>query len=285
MQGLSQRAQPWLERGLAITETLAARPNGAFAADPQVSLLGTLAISLVGSGRVRQARAHVHAAQARAVQLRQPTTRLAAAWHEALVEVRLGNVDRLETLASEMRSLVDEFSLEQGRTACQWFSGWVEVRRGRPGEGYRLIREAYERNTRLGMRAGASEVLGYAAEALLLAGDSQAAQAQLREAMEIAESLGERVYLPQLLLLESAIARAQGRGADAAAAARRAIDEARSQAARWLELVALVELCRHRDATAGERRALGAIVEQLPEVAELDAVRQARSLITETKPV
>lgn len=61
------------------------------------------------------------------------------------------------------------------------------------------------------MRAGASEVLGYAAEALLLAGDVDGAQAQLREALQIADELGEGVYLPQLLLLQAAIARAQAR--------------------------------------------------------------------------
>ena len=103
-------------------------------------------------------------------------TRLVAAWQEALLEVRLGSADRVAALADEMQALVDEFSLAHGQTACQWFRGWAEARKGRPHEGHRLIREAYEHNTRLGMRAGASEVLGYAAEALLLAGDVEGAQ-------------------------------------------------------------------------------------------------------------
>ena len=72
-------------------------------------------------------------------------------------------------------------------------------RTGQPREGYRLIREAFEENTRLGMRSGGSEVLGYAAQALLLAGDLDAAQAQLSQALQIAEAQAERVYLPQLL--------------------------------------------------------------------------------------
>ena len=119
---------------------------------------------------------------------------------------------RVAILADEMQDLVEEFSIEQGRTACRWFRGWAQARQGRPREGHRLIREAYEQSSRLGMRAGASEVLGYATEALLLAGDCEGAQVQLQEAQEVADELGERVYLPQLWLLEAALARAQGHG-------------------------------------------------------------------------
>ncbi len=59
------------------------------------------------------------------------------------------------------------------------------------------------------------------------------------------ETHGERVYLPQLLLTEAAIARARGRAAAAEASIRRALQEARAQEAPWHELVALVELCEH----------------------------------------
>ena len=117
------------------------------------------------------------------------------------------------------------------------------------------------------MRAGASEVLGYAAEALLLAGDVEAAQVQLQEALEIAAELGEGVYLPQLLLLQAAIARAQKRPEAGTASVRRAVEEARKQQAPWLELIALVELCAHRSGSTAERQALAELVDQLPEAA------------------
>ena len=160
-----------------------------------------------------------------------------------------------------MQALVDEFSLAHGHTACP-----VVPRLGRgaqrpAAEGHRLIREAYEDNTQLGMRAGASEVLGYAAEALLLAGDVEGAQAQLQEALQIADELGEGVYLPQLLLLQAAIARAQKRPEAASASVRRAVEEARKQQAPWLELIALVDLCAARrrleGGAPGSRRAGG----------------------------
>ena len=284
LQGRTQAARSWMERGLAIAETLDFATNNVFAADPQVTLLGMLAIDLVRCGLVQQGRALVQRAQACAAQLRQPMTRLVVAWQEAILEVRLRGVDRVAVLADEMQALVDEFSLPHGHTAAQCFRGWAEARNGRPQEGHRLIREAYDSNTQLGMRAGASEVLGYAAEALLLAGDVQAAQAQLQEALQIADEMGEGVYLPQLLLLQAAIARARRRPEAGAASVRRAVEEARKQQAPWLELIALVELCAHRNASTAERQALAELVHQLPEAAGTEPVVRARSLLLPVKP-
>ena len=87
---------------------------------------------------------------------------------------------------------------------------WADARKGKALEGFRQIRDAHDENTALGMMAGASENLGYAAEALLLHGDWHAAQEQLDQALEIVETYGERIYLPQLLLIEGAIAHARG---------------------------------------------------------------------------
>ena len=279
LQGRTQAARSWMERGLAIAETLDLATNGVFAADPQVTLLGMLAIDLVRCGLLQQARALVQRANARAAALRQPMTRLVVAWQETILEVRLPRVDRVAVLADEMQALVDEFSLPHGHTAAQCFRGWAEARSGRPQEGLRLIREAYDSNTRLGMRAGASEVLGYAAEAMLLTGDVRAAHVQLEEALQLAADMGEGVYLPQLLMLQAAIARVQKRPEAGTASARRAVEEARKQQAPWLELMALVDLCAHRGASTAERQALAELVDQLHEAADSEPVLRVRSLL------
>ena len=148
---------------------------------------------------------------------------------------------------------------------------------------YQRIRDAYEDNARLGMLVGASEILGYATEALLLAGDLDGAKKQLDEALQIADKLGERVYLPQLYLLEAAIARSRGERTVADASVRRAIAEARAQEAPWLELMALIELCDREHATAEDRRALATLVDQLPEARDTAAVARARVLLERTQ--
>ena len=104
--------------------------------------------------------------------------------------------------------------------------------------------------SRLGMLAGGSETLGYAVEALLLAGDLDAAQRQVEEALRIADDRRERVYLPQLLILQAEIARARGQPTAALASVRSAIEEARSQEAPWLEL-RLPQCDRWRSETSG----------------------------------
>jgi DNA-binding winged helix-turn-helix (wHTH) protein/tetratricopeptide (TPR) repeat protein len=282
LQGRSAAARTWAERGLTLSERLDVGP-GEFLVDPQVALLGLLAVPLLHLGSVEQARAALQRAYVRARDREWPMARLAALWYSALFEVRLGDAERVAALADEMHALVEEFALAHGRTACRWFRGWADARMGQPLDGHRRIREAYEDNTRLGMLAGGSEVLGYATEALVLAGDWDGAQHELEDALQVANTLGERVYLPQLFTMQAAIARARGERAAADAAIRHAIAEARAQEAPWLELMALIELCDRHSATAKDRRALAALVDQLPEALDTAAVARARALLDKTK--
>jgi DNA-binding winged helix-turn-helix (wHTH) protein len=283
LQGRWGAARSWLERGLALVEGLDVEP-GEFLVDPQVGLLGMLAVPLLHLGLVEDARAAVQRAYMRAHDRRWPMATLTAIWYGALFEVRLGNAQRVAALADEMQALVDEFALAHGQTACRWFRGWAEARMGAPREGHRRIREAYEDNARLGMLAGASEILGYATEALLLAGDLDAGEKQLKEALEAADKLGERVYLPQLLLMEAAIDRARGGPVGARGATARAVAEARAQEAPWLELMTLTELCAHHSATAKDRRALATLVNQLPQAHGTTALINARKLLDKVRP-
>ncbi|WP_191488778.1 AAA family ATPase [Pseudomonas sp. FEN] len=279
LQGRTQVARRWIERALVIAEQEDIRASEIFAADAQVTLLGMLAIELLRSGSLVQGRSCLLRARLRAQMLRQPMTRLVIGWQEVLFEVRMGNTLRVAALADDMRALVDEHSLALGHAACRWWRGWADARNGAPDEGYQRIRSALDEHAGLGMRSGTSEVLGYAAEALLLAGDSTAAKAELEEALRVSGELGERVYLPQLLLLEAAIARAQGCPEASAAAVRRAVHEARAQGAPWLELLALVELCAQCDATDRERQAMATLVEQLPEIEDSEPMARACSLL------
>ncbi|HET7204438.1 MAG TPA: AAA family ATPase [Steroidobacteraceae bacterium] len=279
LRGRPRAALGWLERGTSLLDALEETSGHSFAADPAVTVIAMLGLQLLHLGLVDQGRARVLEAHARANRLGQPTARMVALWYETLFELRLDNARRVAALAEEMRALAEEFALAHGRTACRWFGGWAAARMGAPLEGYRRIREAHESNVRLGMLAGASETLGYAAEALLLSGDWRAAQQQLEEAKTIAHRSGELVYQPQLSLLEAAIARARGDDAMAEATLRRAVVEARAQSAPWLELLSLLALCESAYATDADRETLATILELLPEATETGAVNRARVLL------
>jgi DNA-binding winged helix-turn-helix (wHTH) protein len=283
LQGRPRTARAWAEQGVAATASIDAASAAIFVADPPVTLLGLLAVQLLHLGFVEQGRERLKQAYARAHERAQPMTRLVALWFDALFEVRLQNAERVATLAEEMQALVDEFSLAQGRAASRWFRGWADARMGKAQDGYRRIRDAYEENTRLGMLAGGSEVLAYAAEAALLAGHRDDAQQQLDDALHHATAHAERVYLPQLFLIEAKIARARGSSSAARASVRRAVTEARAQESPWLELMALLELCEHDGTTAKDRQALAALVDQLPEAVDTTAVARARALLNKAK--
>jgi tetratricopeptide (TPR) repeat protein len=276
LQGKPRLASTMIERALPSIESADAEPAQSFA---QITVLGLFGLHLLHLGRVGDARLRMQQAHERAAQLGQPMGRMVATWLEAIFEVRLGNVERVAELANELRALVEEHHLVHGRAAWRFFKGWADAHHGHAGEAFQQIREAYEDNTRLGMIAGGSEVLGLAVEALLLAGNHEEAQRQLERAKQIVEKHGERVYLPQLLLFEAGIARTRGQASAALDRVHDAIAEARAQEAPWLELVALVELCEHGDATAKDRRALAALVDALPQARDTAVMARARPLL------
>ena len=278
LQGRPGAARNWLERGLDAAQQLEVA-QGEFLVDPQVTLLALLAVPLLDLGFVEQARTGLQRARDRARDRGFPMAQLVANWYSALLEVRLGNAERVAALADEIGTLVDEFGLAHGRSASRWFRGWADARMGNPREGYLQIRQAYEQNVRTGMVVGSSEILGYAAEALLLAGDLDAADAQLREALQLANDMDERVYLPQLRLMDAAIARARGERNAEVDGIRQALDEARAQQAPWLELIVLGDLCASGAANPKDRRALATLIDSMPEASDTDAVVKARALL------
>ena len=288
MQGRHEVARRALERTLPALAMLAdaseTRLYG-FIADPQVTARAMLSLPLVHLGLVRQARAHLDAANARARTLGQPMAVMVTIWFDALLETRLGNADRVAFLATEMQALVDEYSLAQGRTACRWFQGWAEARRGMPREGFHRIREAYDENVALGMVSGGTETLTYAAEALIAAGDFDGARAQLDEALTLVDRHDERICVPQLRLIEAAIARQRGDPGRADGAIRAAIEEARAQGAPWLELLALASLVEHAEPSAGELASLATLVARLDEAQDTALAVRARALLAGHQPM
>ncbi|MFH1815165.1 MAG: AAA family ATPase [Pseudomonadota bacterium] len=282
MQGRPVAAREALERALPAFEWASAATEQSligFIVDPEVTVLAMLSLPLAQLGLFGEARERLQQAYVRARRLGQPMALMVTIWFDALCGIRQGDAARMGALAREMELLVDEYALAQGKTACRWFRGWADARFGRPLEGFRRIREAYEDNRALGMISGSSETLGYAAEALILQGDREGAQAQLDQALDIVNTYGERIFLPQLLLIQAAIEDSRGESAAAEASIRRAVMEARAQDASWMELLALTELFERAMPTSEDQRALAALVDQLGEASDMAAFIRARSLV------
>jgi DNA-binding winged helix-turn-helix (wHTH) protein/tetratricopeptide (TPR) repeat protein len=280
MQGHPAAALDALEAAVTELDTATADhfPVGSII-DPRVTLLAMSSLPLAHLGRVDRARERLASAYARATQLSQPMATVATAWFDALCAIRCSDTALVGTLASQMQSLVEQFDLTQGRAACQWFQGWADARSGAPLAGFRRIRAAYDDNRALGMIAGSSETLGYAAEALCLEGDLDGAREQLNQALDVVNDYGERIYLPQLLLIQASIERAQGNAPAAEASVRRAAAEARAQGACWLELWALTELAESAAPTPRERRALAALVDRIGAGGHPVLLERARSRV------
>lgn len=280
LQGRPREAHEWLQQGVATCEAIGDDVlAAAFVVDPEVTLLGAHAIPLLHLGFADQAQARIAAARERAQRLGEPMAQLIAAWFGCLLGIRLDDVEGVAALAESMRAIVERASLAPGAAPSRWFRGWAQARSGAPREGYAQIRAGFDINAKLGKFSGCTEVLGHAAEALWLAGDFVAAQAQLDEAMQLAQRLGERVYLPQLWLLQGRLAAARGDARAAREAMLEARAEARRQGAPWLEMIALTAHCEAADAQTDDFTALAATLASLSEGFDTVPVTRARALL------
>jgi len=276
--GRSRDGRKTLERALVAIESTSASAEQ-FIGDPRPSTLAMLAVQLTHLGLVDQARERIKQAYACVARRPQPLAEMRTIWCDVLVQVRLGDTERVAKLAAQMSALVEKHGLAQGRMAARWFRASANARRESELDAFEEIRAAYEENTALGMLAGASEVLGYAADALVLHGDFDGAARQVEEALAVVERHGERYYLPQLLLTQAAVARGRGDAAAADASMRGALEEARVQEAPWLELLSLTALCDGSAAKKDDQRALRALTSNIGEGSDTPAYTRAKAVL------
>jgi hypothetical protein len=197
-----------------------------------------------------------------------------------LCELRRDAKDQVAALAAQLRTVTDEGALAHGEGPSEWFLGLAQAWSGAPVEGHARIERAYRRYAQVGMQYGASEVLGYAAEALVLAGDHVGALRQVEEALVLAERLHDHSYRARLLLLKRRIARAQGAEGDADEVAQQALLEVRRQQVPWLEMTVLVELCEALCSASEDIDALRGVVAGMPEASNAPLMNRARALLT-----
>jgi len=156
--------------------------------------------------------------------------------------------------------------------------GWVFVQRGDPQRGLEMIRDGLARHLAIGMIANCTEVMGYAAEALVIGGDLAEAERQLDEAFTRARELDEHTYEPMLLLTRALLAEKGGDHTAAERWLRESVRVAREQGAPGFELKGALALVDRADAKAGDRRALAELVGTFTEGGDVPDVVRARKL-------
>jgi hypothetical protein len=201
-------------------------------------------------------------------------------WCGGMVAARLQQYEEVARNAAGMAKVVETTMLPQAMGPSLWLRGLAEAHLGSDARAaHRTILEGYECHARLGMYGGCTEVLGYATQALILAGDWAGARSQVADAFGLAERIGERIALPELHLLKARI-ELQCDELDAARASMEAsLRESRMQGALGYELQVLTALAEAPYSRAEDVAALAAAHSKMIEGRDTKAYRRAADVL------
>jgi class 3 adenylate cyclase/predicted ATPase len=127
---------------------------------------------------------------------------------------------------------------------CRCFQGWARIQEGAVGEGMAQMRHGLAGLEATGTEFHRSHFLTWLAEGHTKAGQVEEGLARLAEALDLVEKTGERYYEAEIHRLKGDLLWMQGNGSGAEAEYGKAIEVARGQKAKSLELRAKVSLCR-----------------------------------------
>jgi tetratricopeptide (TPR) repeat protein len=284
-RGECRIATEWWLKAIALCESITDRSGfQAFVVDPEAGIRANSVRTLYERGLFDQARQQSARAIAIGESLGQPLAQSLARWRAGMLEVRLGNPDKVIEHAAAIENIVARTTVSQADGPSRYLRGWALAQQGNPREGLEKIRDGLARHLRIGMISSSTEVMAYAAEALLLAGDLQGAASELDAAFARSRVIEEHYYVPVLLMLRAGLARAQGDGAAEYRWLAEAAQLARKQEAPGFELKAMCALVEHPASTPADREALAALVASLDEGHDIPDMRRARRQIeTETR--
>jgi hypothetical protein len=161
-------------------------------------------------------------------------------------EFLLGDFEACERHSAELVAYCADKRVEQFRLFGTIFHAGTRAAREPTEENIAAIYAATAARRQSGSRVGESQDISLVAEALLTAGDVAGAEAALQEGIALVERSGERFWLAELHRLDGQVAlkRPEADQARAEACFLKAIDIARSQESRLLELRAAIDLAR-----------------------------------------
>ena len=256
-----------------------------FGYDTGLSVLCYKAMTLTMLGLAdRAARARDQARMEAADHFHAPTVALCRFFTSIWPELLFGDLEACERNSVELVAYCIEKKVEQFRLYGVVTHACARAERNPTVEHVEAIRAARGAHHRSGARILDSMILSCLAEALLTAGDVAGTEAVLQEAFEFVERSGERFLLADLHRIagQAALRRRASDRAFAEACFLKAIEIARSQEARLLELRAATDLARLRrdtDSRDDARGLLEPILAQIEGGETTKDVRNARALL------
>jgi predicted ATPase len=199
-------------------------------------------------------------------------------------ELVLGDIDSLERDSAELAAYCAEKNVEQIRLLASFHHAYARAMRDPAAHNIMAQRAALQAVRRSGGVLGSSLNLCNLAEVCLNAGDWDRAEADLADGFAFVERSGEHYWLADLHRLSGQLAlrRPSVDLERAEACFMRAIDVARSQHARLLELRATIDLARLRRTTRSDsdiRAMLQPILAEIEGGETAADVRNARSVL------
>ena len=230
---------------------LHARVYGGY--DPGVACGMWLAWSLALQGELEAAADQDRAAMDRARQLPYAFTFAWACYAAGVTQQFFGDWAASERWSAEAAVLAEEHGFPHVLGMANANRGWALVMQGRAADGVPVLRDGVAMVEATGAGLMRAMYCGMLAVADALQGDRAAAVRGFDAGLAEVERSGERLFLPALLIGKSRLLAGGGPGGRASRAAtdqaeaclRRALDEARAQGARLVELRAALALARH----------------------------------------
>jgi DNA-binding winged helix-turn-helix (wHTH) protein/tetratricopeptide (TPR) repeat protein len=207
---------------------------------------------------------------------------------------RIGNSQQLlgdwaasEAAAAEAVRLAEEHGFPHVLGLATINRGWARMMQGQGADGIAMLRDGVAVMDRSGAALVRPSYLGMLAVADVMEGNRRAGLARMDEALVEVEHTGERFQEAPLLmgkgrlLAESGTRGSTSRSGEAEGYLRRAVEVARAQGARLLELRAAVALARHcgergraKDARAPLSTAYAWFADRSPAIAEVTAAQR-----------
>ena len=256
-----------------------------FGIDPGIAALCYKQVALVALGRLNEAARIRAKIQSELVNHGHALTVAQGNYLTLLLpEVVFGDLQVLESYAAELVAFCTKKGLVQFGQFCGVFHAFAHASREVSNESIAGLRAAIEAQRRAGGLVFNSLFMLFLADALLAAGDVAGAEDALQEGFQFVERSGERCWLAELNRLNGQAARQRPKQdwVRAETSFLRAIEIARSQEFRLLELRAAIDLARlwHDTSSSNDpRELLEPILTAIEDGETTRSVRAARAYL------